>query len=88
MADDMELNIQRKYLVVCRLAGELPESMSREMDRLGLELAGIVPYDDMVSEYELSGKPLLGLPEESVALKAVCEIAEKLEIPRFSTVTV
>jgi CO dehydrogenase maturation factor len=88
MADDMELNIQRKYLVICRLAGELPESMDREINRLGLELAGIVPYDDMVSDYELSGRPLLELPEESVALKAVYEIAEKLEIPRFSTATV
>ncbi len=88
MADDMELNIQRKYLVICRLAGELPESMSREIDRLGLELAGIVPYDDIVSDYELSGKPLLGLPEESIALRATCEIAEKLGIPRFTAVIV
>jgi CO dehydrogenase maturation factor len=71
--------------VICRLPGELPESMSREIDRLGLELAGIVPSDDVVSEYELSGKPLLELPEESIALKAACEIAEKLEIPRFTT---
>ncbi len=88
MADELELNISRKYLVVCRLPGELPESMSREIERLGLDLVGIVPYDDLVSEYELSGKPLLELPDESPALRAVCEIAERLEIPRFAGATV
>jgi len=86
MADELELNIPRRYLVVCRLAGDLPESMSREIERLGLDLAGIVPYDDLISEHELTGKPLLELPNESAALKAVYEIAEKLEIPRFTTV--
>jgi CO dehydrogenase maturation factor len=86
MAGELELNISRKYLVVCRLSGELPESMSREIERLGLDLAGIVPYDDLISEYELAGKPLLEFPGESAALKAVREIAGKLEIPRFTTV--
>jgi len=88
MADELELNISRKYLVVSRLPGELPESMSREIERLELDLIGAIPYDDMVSEYELSGKPLLELPNESAALKAVCEIAGKAEIPNFSAVTV
>ena len=78
MADELELNISQKYLVVCRLSGELPESMSREMERLGLDLAGIVPHDDLVSEYELAGRPLLELPDESTAVKAVREIAGKV----------
>ena len=84
MADDLESNVSRKYLVLCRLNGKLPESMSREIERMGLDLAGIVPHDNMVSEYELAGKPLLELPDESAAVKAVCEIAQKLEIPRFT----
>ena len=88
MADDLELNISRKYLVVSRLSGELPESMSREIDRLGLDLAGIIPYDDVISEYELSGKPLLDLPDDSAALKAVCGIAGKLGIPEFTIANV
>lgn len=88
MADELELNISRKYLVVSRLPGKLPDSMSREIERLKLDLAGVVPYDDMVSEYELSGKPLLEIPDESAALKAVCEIAEKVGIPNFSTAAV
>jgi CO dehydrogenase maturation factor len=84
MADELESNISRKYLVVCRLPGELPGSMAQEIDRMGLELAGIIPYDDLLVEYELAGKPLLELPDDSVAAKAVCQIAEKLEIPRFT----
>ena len=84
MTDELELNISRKYLVVSRLANGLPESMSREIERLGLELIGTVPYDDQVSEHELSGKPLLELPDDSAAVRAVCEIADKLEIPRFT----
>jgi CO dehydrogenase maturation factor len=88
MADELELNVSRKYLVVCRLTGELPESMSREIERLGLDLAGIVPYDDVISEYELAGRSLLELPNESAAMKAVCELAGKLEIPQFATAKV
>lgn len=87
MADELELNISRKYLVVSRLAGKLPESMSQEIERLELDLVGIVPHDDVVSEYELSGQPLLELPDESVALEAVCAMAERLEIPKFAART-
>ena len=88
MADDLELNISQKYLVVSRLPGELPESMSREIERLELDLIGTVPYDDVVSEYELSGRPLLELPDDSAAVKAVSEIAKKVEIPKFSAAIV
>ena len=40
----------------------------------GLELLGCVPDDPLVRSYELQRRPLLELPSESVAVKAISEL--------------
>ena len=51
------------------------------MERLGLELAGVVPNDPNVYAYDLEGRPTFQLPEDSAACRAVTDIVEKY-LPR------
>jgi CO dehydrogenase maturation factor len=43
-------------------------------------VAGTIPLDSMVMEYDLKGRPLFELPADSPALKAVEEIALNLNL--------
>ncbi len=43
-------------------------------------LGGMVPYDGLIPKYDLEGRALVDLPADSVALKAVEEMARSLRL--------
>jgi CO dehydrogenase maturation factor len=49
----------------------LPLELSKFIDEKGLTLAGLIPLDPMVAEYDVVGRPLVQLPQESPARRAV-----------------
>ncbi|SDE55600.1 AAA family ATPase [Sporomusa acidovorans] len=51
------------------------ETMAQE---IGVPILGIIPYDRLVEKHDFAGKPLLKLPEESLALQAVTRIAKHI----------
>jgi CO dehydrogenase maturation factor len=44
----------------------------------GLELAGTVPADETVYEFDLNGRPTIQMPEDSPSVRAAFEIFDKL----------
>ncbi len=81
LVGELKLNIGRLALIVNRVEGALAEPTLREIDRLGLELAGVVPADPQVTAFDLEGRPTFQLPEDSAAFRAVVEILER-HVPR------
>ncbi|MBE0527913.1 MAG: carbon monoxide dehydrogenase [Thermoleophilia bacterium] len=61
----------RKVALVVNRASELPPAVETAIAADGLELAGLVPDDPSVAEFELAGRPLLELPDEAPAVLAV-----------------
>ena len=78
LIDELKLAVKEKHLVVDRAPEELDPGFSREIEDQGLNLLGTVPVDPFISEYELKGKPLLDLPEESAAVRVVNRMMEKV----------
>jgi CO dehydrogenase maturation factor len=54
------------------------ESLEKAADDVGLELAGSIPIDENVMSYNMMGKPLLDIPDDTPAYKAVDEIAKRI----------
>jgi len=75
---ELKLSVKEKYLVIDRAPRELAASFFQEVEKQGLELLGTVPVDDFIFEYDLQGKPLLDLPEESPAVQVVSGMMEKM----------
>jgi len=70
-----ELNLAvREMSLVLNRADGMPPPLSRAVEESGLPLAGLVPLDPAVTAFELDGRPLLDLPDESPAARAVAEI--------------
>lgn len=58
--------------------GELAQGILDEISAQGLELAGVVPQDELVYEYDSAGKPTVEMPMDSKARIALENIAKEL----------
>ena len=81
LVDELGLEIDRRALIINRVSGSEREELKSLAERLGLPVAGIVPQDKMVSDYDLHGRPIFQLPDDSKAVKAIFGILDSLRIP-------
>jgi CO dehydrogenase maturation factor len=77
---ELELEVDKHALIINRVSGEEGPELRKRAEELGLEAAGFVPQDMKVFEYDLQGKAIMELPEDSPAVKTVYGILEKFEI--------
>lgn len=68
---ELKTKVKRMGLVLNRAHGwtteTLPAEAAAAVQRTGVPLAAVVPDDPLLGEYDLLGKPLWTLPDESVA---------------------
>jgi CO dehydrogenase maturation factor len=76
---ELKLPVRRIALLVNR-ASALPRSVEAAIEAAGLEFVGLVPDDPMVPEFELSGRPLLELPDDALAARAVGRVLADLRV--------
>ncbi|MTI82543.1 MAG: DUF87 domain-containing protein [Firmicutes bacterium] len=80
LVDSLKLDIKQLYLIVTKVEKDTLDSLMPEIEKTGLELAGTIPLDSDVYEYDLHSKPLFDLPDDSAVVKAVTQILQKSEI--------
>lgn len=78
LAGELKINVGRIYLVINRVSGELPPPLAEAVARTGLELAGVVPEDPQMAEFEFTGRPLVELPSDTAVYQAVRRIIGKI----------
>ena len=71
LADDIEVNVYRKLLVLNRVPDEIPEPLQKAIDQLEVELAPVIPVDSRINELDALGEPLIQLNGDSPAYKAI-----------------
>ena len=80
LIDSLDLKIKEKYLVITRISEEELAEVQEEVEKTGLKLIGVIPNDELVTEYDRQSKPLINLPDDSKAVKAVKKILENAGI--------
>lgn len=79
MVPGLDVNIENMHLVVNRVPGdELAPALADAVANLGVELAGTIPNDPVMSEFEFTGRPLIELPHDSRVVQAVYRIADRI----------
>ncbi len=78
LARSLKINIGEAYIIITKT--EDASDLQNEIDATGLKLLGVVPNDPLVAEYDLKGKPLMELPEDSPVIRATREIFRKLKL--------
>ncbi|MEG1432109.1 ATP-binding protein [Eubacterium sp.] len=81
LAEELGLKIPVIKLIVNRApGGELNAGTAEEIKRLGLDLAGVIPMDTDVFEFDAYGKPLVELPEDNPAKAKIISALDSLGI--------
>jgi CO dehydrogenase maturation factor len=77
-----KLNIGvKKSCVVMNQMQESPSEKALEMIKeSGLELAGTVPADRTVYDYDFNGRPTIEMPDDSISVQAAFEIFDKIVV--------
>lgn len=69
IVEKVKLEVTKMGLVISRSRDGEAQSLNEEIKKSGLELLGEIGYDSKVAEYDLNGRPLLSLPDDSRAVK-------------------
>lgn len=74
LVQNLKNQVDQIRLVVTKVNDNQLNDLANEIERTGLTLAGTVPFDSKVVEYDVQSKPLFSLPEENQAVQAVYNI--------------
>ena len=78
LIEEVHIGVKKTYLVGNRFPPELLDVLEKAADDIGFELAGNIPEDSNVQAFNMTGKPLLDIPEDSPSYRAIEGIAEKI----------
>jgi CO dehydrogenase maturation factor len=74
MSRALDIRIENAYLILNRVQSELPSETRTIIETMGLPLLGVIPADEAISEFDLSGRPLVELPDDSFVYRHVAEM--------------
>ena len=77
LVDEMKIRVKEKYLILNQVKGEVSPQIMAEIEKEGLNLAGVIPEDDEIYDWDQTGKPTSELGLENRAVAAAYEIFEK-----------
>lgn len=78
LAKELEIEFRNSYLILNRMNETNRASMEKQAGVSGFDVIGSIPDDEVVAKYDLDGKSLFILPQETGAYESVKQIAKKL----------
>jgi CO dehydrogenase maturation factor len=78
LVKELKLVVKRESVVINLVPGAIDPLFRKEMDRLAMAPAAVIPVDEQLKRYDLEQKPLVDLPDSAGAVKAVDGLMEKL----------
>ena len=76
---ELNLLVKRSCLVLNRVQDDsLAPEIAAQAEKLSLPIAGLIPVDPAVYEYDLEGRPTFILPKDSKALQSSWEMFDRL----------
>ncbi len=80
LAKEVHIKFHKIYLVGNMIPPNLEETIQKQAENIGIKLAGTIPADTNIANSNLTGSPLLELPDNTPALTATQKILEKITL--------
>lgn len=80
IAKEVHISFREMYVVANKVSDSAAKVIKTEIEKLGIPFAGYIPYDENIATYNLAGKPLLDLPDNSPSLQAVERILKNMKL--------
>lgn len=81
LVDELSLEVERTAVLINRIRADEAEGLRAYAAGLGLAVAGLIPEDENISEFDLRGRPIIELPEDSSAVRSLTGIFDSFDIP-------
>lgn len=78
LAKELDISFKNLYLVLNRIKPENEENVRETVKDFGLDIIGIIYDDELTASYDMEGKPLFELPDDSETVISVSKIVEKI----------
>jgi CO dehydrogenase maturation factor len=75
---ELNLEVGKAFLLLNRVQNGLQPDIASQAERLSLSVAGAIPADPVVYEYDMEGKPTATLPRDSRAVQSSWEVFDRL----------
>lgn len=77
MLESLKLDVKNLAIVVSRGPEQLSDQFLAEVEEIGLPIAGIIPNDPALLEFDMERRSLLELPDSSPAVSAVHTVMDE-----------
>lgn len=74
MLPSLKLDVKKLAIIVTRGPEQLGDAFLAEVDEIGVPIAGIIPNDPALLEFDMERRSLLDLPNDSLSVQAVQSI--------------
>jgi CO dehydrogenase maturation factor len=71
---ELQLDIRKTYLVVNRSINGLTDAFHTAIAGMKVQFLGVIPSDKLLIQFDLEGKPLINLPDNSIAVQKVSDM--------------
>jgi CO dehydrogenase maturation factor len=76
LAKSLNLNVKKMHVVANKVTPENRARIEEYANELKMDLVGVVPFDEVLASFDLEGRPLSELPDDSWAMKGIGEIVK------------
>ncbi|MCK4735873.1 MAG: hypothetical protein KAT65_25690, partial [Methanophagales archaeon] len=76
IADAIDVDVQRMLYVANKIPAGAEGRLIEEAKKKGIEIDAIVPFDTLIPEYDLEGRPILDLPDNVPSVIGVKNVVE------------
>ncbi len=77
MLENLKLDVKKLAIVVSRGPEELSEAFLAEVKEIGVPIAGIIPQDPALLEFDMEQRSLLELPDDSLSVVATQKLMDE-----------
>ena len=77
LLEQLGTRVDKAYLVLNRVGGAIAEPLEKRVSALGIPLIGTLPVDPLVNEYDMIGRPIIELGDDSAIYSGIRDILER-----------
>jgi CO dehydrogenase maturation factor len=78
LVGELKVRAQKRYLIVNQSREGVTDSLEKAIIKHGLNLAGTIPKDDVLYDFDMAGNPTVTLPDDNPALCAAFAIFDEI----------
>jgi len=78
LVGELKVRAQKRYLIINQSREALTDSLEKAIIKTGLNLAGTIPKDDLLYDFDMAGNPTVTLPDDNPALSAAFAIFDEI----------